>query len=113
MIDPALIAMMPLTVLLTPPASSTGFGSQKNAGTTLSPAPHCSVEYKSAEITGIDGKTVHQDGLIYLDGVYPVDTGWSCVIPIPGGTKNVKIIGVKQFTDEVDYYNTVISFGAL
>jgi len=113
MIDPALIAMMPLTVTLTPPTSSTGFGSQKNFGTPLSPSPHCHVEYKSAEVTGLDGKTVHQDGLIYLDGVYAIDTGWSCVIPIPGGSKNVKIILVAQNTDENDYYNTVISFGAL
>lgn len=113
MIDPALVAMMPFTVTLAPPVSSTGFGSQKNLGTALSPSPHCSIEYKSAEITTVDGKTAHQDGLIYLDGVYPVDTGWSCTIPIPGGTKSVKIIMVDQNADETDYYNTVIHFGAL
>lgn len=113
MIDPALVAMMPLQVTLAPPASNTGFGNKTNPGTALSPSPHCHIEYKTAEITNPDGTTTHQEGLIYLDGVYPVDTTWSCIIPIPGGTRAVTIIMVAQNTDESDFYETVLSFGKL
>lgn len=110
--DSAFLSMMPLTVHLSS-TSPTGFGNQRTDVTPISPDPHAHIENDGKEITNIDGTTVHQEGNIYLDGVYAIDTTYSCVIPIPGGTRSVKIVGVDQNTDEVGFYNTVLHFGAL
>lgn len=110
--DAAFLSLMPLTVHLASTVS-TGFGNQRTDVTAISPDPHCHIESDSREITNANGTTVHQEGTIYLDGVYPIDTTYSCVIPVPGGTRPVLIVAVDQETDEKGFYNTVLHFGAL
>lgn len=111
MIEAAFLSMMPHTAALKPRATRSGYVGSNTYGTAIT--PKCHIQYTGKVVKDRDGKDAYEEGIIYLDDVYPVDTTWQLVIPVPGGEREVKIQSVDQHADETDYHHTAVHFGAV
>lgn len=107
--DPALLELMVHTCTLAPSTGENEYG-EPTFGTAITPA--CYVKY-GAKHTYADGGLIKvEDGYVILDGVYPVEESWSLTVPVPGGTRAVKITSVDQYGDEDGFHHTTVHFGA-
>lgn len=108
--ESAFLELMPLTCMLSPRSAVGRYQGDPTYGPTIS--PKCHVQYTTQLTTSAEGETKPQAGIVYLDGVYPVDTTWKLQLPIPGGNQTVVIIQVDQNTDESGFHHTAVRFGA-
>lgn len=110
MFDPEFLELMPQTCTLTPVATVNLHGEAATTGTALT--PRCHVQFQSKHTYALsNGVVMTAEGVVYLDGPYNVDTSWKLTIPVPGGTRDVKIVGVEQNSDEDTFHHTALHFG--
>lgn len=102
---------MPLVAELRPKATRNLHGE----ATWGSPIyPHCHVQLTGRQVYTGNDVVRTEEGIVYLDGSYPVDTTWTMLIPQVGAVnRRVTIISVDQNTDEDGWHHTAVHYGAL
>jgi hypothetical protein len=112
-IESEFLELMPLTCELRPAAGLNRYGEQ-SYGNADSYFPRCHVQYTNKQMYGPNGYSFVEEGIVFLDDVYPVDTTWGLFIPQPGTTnRQVRIQSIDQNTDEAGFHHTAVHFGAL